>query len=118
MPATAGMTGRVRPRADCPSWQPLVRGMGIPARLERGGWDQETVDVIVAGRLAVESHSLVLQEAEICRISDDAVVRESNVSAGRLSDAEVDRIASRPATSPPRKPCPQYDPKLPSSLNR
>jgi len=99
----------VRPRAECPSWQFIIRGMGIAARLERGGWDQDTVDVIVAGRLALESQTLVLKEAEICRLPD----RENGMSAGRLMDAEADRIASRPATSRPRKPCPRFEPKLP-----
>jgi hypothetical protein len=108
----------VRPRAECPSWELVIRGVGIPARLERGRWDQETVDVIVAGRLAVESYRLVLQESEICRLPDDIADREPGMSAGRLTDVEVDRIASRPATARPRKPCPRFEPKLPNGPNR
>jgi hypothetical protein len=104
----------VRPRAECPAWELFIREVGIPARLERGRWDQEAVDVIVAGRLAVESQRLVLQQAEICRLPGGPVAREP----GRLSDVETDRIASRPATARHGKPCPRWESKAPSGLNR
>ena len=33
-------------------------------------------------------------------------------------DVDVDRIASGAATARPRKPCPRFDPKVPSGLDR
>jgi hypothetical protein len=104
----------VSPRAECPSWQLIIQGTDVSARLGRGGWDREVgkyarskVEVIVAGRLAGEAYGVTLQGTEICRVPDEVVNREWDTSAGRLTDAEADRIASRPSIAP-KRPCPHF----------